>query len=156
LLAAAQPAAGAPQRPEALTRVLDCRPIADQQQRLACFDAAVAALAEAEAARQVVMVDREQIRDAQRRQFGFEGLRIPFLDGGGDAPDEITTTVRGARELSNGKWTVDLAQGGTWRMLESTRIEPAVGQSVKVKRAALGSFLMSINNRRSVRVVRVR
>ena len=60
-LAAGQPAADAPPRPVALTRLLDCRALTDQQQRLACYDAAVAGLAQAEATREVVVLDRTEL-----------------------------------------------------------------------------------------------
>ena len=46
------------ERPEALTRLMACRPIADSAARLACFDAAAGALDTAERAGDVVVIDR--------------------------------------------------------------------------------------------------
>ena len=47
-------------RPELLTRLVDCRSIADGGQRLACYDAAASAFDTAEKQGDVVVIDREQ------------------------------------------------------------------------------------------------
>jgi len=49
-----------------LQRLLDCRKEADDAARLACYDAQVAAVDQAEAKGDIVVVDREQARTVRR------------------------------------------------------------------------------------------
>ena len=63
----AAPAAKAVGRAAELQKLIDCRKIADNTQRLACFDAAAASFDQAEAKGDIVVVDREQARKVRRR-----------------------------------------------------------------------------------------
>ena len=59
------------QSADALDPILACRAIADDAERLACFDAAANALGSAEEAGQIVVVRRAQIDQVERESFGF-------------------------------------------------------------------------------------
>ncbi|MDP8913479.1 MAG: hypothetical protein M3N39_07885, partial [Pseudomonadota bacterium] len=72
-------------RPGALKRLSDCRSITDQTARLACYDREVAALDAAEARKDLVVVDREQLRKTRRTLFG---LTLPDLSIFGDDSSE--------------------------------------------------------------------
>jgi hypothetical protein len=63
---------------DALDPILACRAIADDGERLACFDQAAAALSGDEAAGEIVVVRREQIEQAERESFGFS---LPGVSG---------------------------------------------------------------------------
>lgn len=59
-----------------LQQTLDCAAIKADAERLACYDRTVAALGKAEEAKEIVVTDREQMREARRSLFGF---RLPSL-----------------------------------------------------------------------------
>ncbi|MFM6853543.1 MAG: hypothetical protein ACKOUM_05620 [Sphingopyxis sp.] len=75
LLGGGTPAAMAQDAPAprvaVLQHVFDCRTVADNAARLACFDQQVAALETAEGSRDIRIMDREQVRAARRGLFGF-------------------------------------------------------------------------------------
>lgn len=149
------------ERPPALTRVLDCRALASAEERLACFDREVAALEAAERAQDLVVVDRQQLRRTRRSLFG---LTLPNLSVfGDDGPDEegmsqIESTIRGFRQDPYGKYTFVLEDGARWVQIDSRelRIEPRVGQPIRIRRAAMGSYLANVNNQIAIRVRRER
>jgi hypothetical protein len=143
---------------EAYDALLKCRTIADDAARLRCFDQATAALQQAAERRDIVIVDREQVRQTRRSLFGIEGLRLPFF-GGGDKGEEISQLdgiIASAREVGDGRWLVHLEDGSTWLQVDDNVIAvwPKPGQKVLIKRAALGSYMMRVNGQPGVRVKR--
>jgi hypothetical protein len=146
------------QRPEALEAVLRCRAMTDEHERLACFDRAVASLEQATASRQVVVVDRKQVRDTKRSLFGLSLPSLPIF-GGGDDEEEVSSiegTVTSAYEDGEGRWVVHLADGGTWHQTDAITLgrRPRAGSKVKISKAAMGSFIMRIDNQPGVRARR--
>ena len=155
--AAAQVAA-APERPELLSRLVACRSITAPEARLTCYDAATTALDAAERQGQVVVVDRAQLSAARRQLFGFDLPSISLFDSG-PAPeriDSVETTLARASVAGDGKWIFVLADGGTWRQIDSERVtfRNTAGQEVRVRRATLGSYLLTVGGSRAVRVRR--
>jgi hypothetical protein len=163
LSAAAQPAAAAPaptsqERAAELQRLIDCRKLTDPTQRLACYDQAAGALDQAEAKGDIVVVNREQARKVRRQAFGFTMPSITLFERGEKA-EEIATAdgvIASAHKALTGKWVIKLQDGGTWSQIDLTDIpiDPKPGQSVKIKRASMGSYLMTIGNQRAVKVHR--
>jgi hypothetical protein len=158
-------AGAAPRRatpaPEALEGVLRCRAIADEKARLACYDSNVARFETARANRELVVVDRKQIRETKRSLFGLD---LPSLSifGGGDNDDieevnSIEGVVASAYEDGEGRWVVKLQEGGTWRQIDSALLgrNPRAGSKVKITKAAMGSFMMRIDNQPGIRARRV-
>ncbi len=149
----------APQeRPELLSRLVACRAVTAAEARLACYDAAASALDSAERQGEVVVVDRAQVNAARRQLFGFELPSITLFDAG-PAPeriDSVETTLTRAVAAGDGKWTFVLADGSTWRQIDSERVNfrNQAGQAVRVRRATLGSYLLTIDRSRAVRVRR--
>jgi len=158
--APAQQSRNAPQEaPAALTRVLDCRGISATQERLACYDREVAAMASAQASGELVAVDRQQVRRTRRSLFG---LALPDLGVFGDGGDEegqsrVESTLRSVRQGPDGKWTFELAEGARWMQIDSRalNITPRVGQAIRIRRAAMGSYLANVNNQVAIRVRRI-
>ncbi len=146
-----------PARPQSFEAVVRCRAITDSAARLACFDAAVAALQTAQERRDVVIVDRQQVREGRRRLFGLALPRIPIF-GGGDDDDRDEDAVRSlestvsAVSTSGGQYQVTLADGSN-NMLA---VPPRAGHRIVINRGALGSYMMRVNNQPGVRVRRVR
>ena len=163
--AAAQEPPAAPQRPEVFEALVRCRAITEDVARLQCFDAAAANLQQAAERRDVVLVDRQQVRQTRRRLFG---LPIPSLGdifggGGGDDDEEdedevnfIESTVASAHQAGYGRWVVRLQDGSTWAQTDNEPLasRPRTGQPVRVERGALGSYRMRVNNQPAIRVQR--
>lgn len=149
----------APQeRAETLSRLTACRAIADGPARLGCYDAAVSALESAERQGEVVVLDRAQIGEARRQLFGFEMPAMPRLLGAdpGAEIDSIETTLQSATEIGHNRWVFRLADGGVWRQIDTDpfRGQPRPGDAVRIRKASLGSFLMTVGGSRAIRVRR--
>ena len=97
-------------RPEVFTKVLECRAIADDSLRVACYDLAVTALASAEENDDLLVASRDDVRKERRGLFGLNLPRIGLFSGrtGDDQEElqvkEITSTIefagrRGASRL---------------------------------------------------------
>ena len=148
------------ERPEVLGRVVECRAIAAPEERLACFDRAVAALDAAQTSGQLVAMDRQQVRRTRRSLFG---LGLPDLGiFGDDNEDEeqarqIESTIRSASQNAVGKWIITLADGARWLQTDSRNlnIEPRQGHPVRIRRAARGSYLANVNGQVAIRVRRI-
>lgn len=163
LLLAASPAVAQKKRemppvPEQFNKVVACSSVADPQQRLACFDREVAAMNEAQKKGDFVAMDRQQVRKTRRSLFG---LALPdlgvFGDDSDDAASAIETTLKSVRETPDGKWIFELAEGGRWIQLDSREfiIDPAPGHPIRIRRAAMGSYLANVNKQIAVRVRRI-
>ncbi|WP_395671940.1 hypothetical protein [Phenylobacterium sp.] len=139
-------------------QLTDCRKLTADAARLACFDAATAALAQAEAKGEIVVVDRAQAQAVQRQAFGFSLPSLSLFDRGpAQGPvDSVTGKVAQARTDANGKWIVRLVEGGTWAQVDSATVMRPLrpGMEVRISRASLGSFQMSVGGQRAFRARR--
>lgn len=155
--AAAQPKADS--RAETVRKLMDCRKVADDAGRLACFDQAAAALDQAEAKGDVVIVDREQARQVRRQAFGFALPSISMFEKGEtrEVLDNVTGVVDSARQNGAGKWVVKLKDGAVWTQVDANELHrtPKAGMSVTIRQASLGSFMMSVDGGGAFRVRRV-
>jgi len=149
------------QQPALFEALVRCRAIADDAARLQCFDQAAANLQQAAERRDVVIVDRGQVRESRRRLFGLPLPRLPIFGGGDDDDDEeeirsIESTVAAAHQEGYGRWVVRLEDGSMWVQTDNNIIagSPRRGQPVRVNRGALGTYMMKVNNQPAVRVRR--
>ena len=154
---------GAPNaRPAAFEALVRCRAIADDSARLRCFDGAVSTLQQQAEQRELVVVDRSQIRESRRRLFGLAIPRLPVFGGGSGDDDDaeevrsIDSQVASATQYGYGRWLVRLRDGSTWAQIDDNvlALPPRPGQNVHVARAALGTFMMRVNNQPAIRVQR--
>ncbi|MEH3124177.1 MAG: hypothetical protein PGN16_19790 [Sphingomonas phyllosphaerae] len=139
--------------------VLRCRAIANDKERLKCFDAAAGALNGAIAARQVVVVDRAKVEAERRARFGERrrAAELPTLqDADGNKLDTLTGTLAQAVRTGDGNWSFTLADGSRWLQTDGQgfAVAPRVGEAVVVKRAALGSYKLTVGRQPGVRVRR--
>ncbi|MEA3050925.1 MAG: hypothetical protein QOG84_2761 [Sphingomonadales bacterium] len=148
------------QRPETFEALVRCRSIADEKQRLACYDGAAAALEQAADRHDLVVIDRKQVRETKRTLFGLELPRLSIFGGGNDdAADEVKEVegvVQTAFQDGNGRWVVTLADGATWAQIDNSPIafRPKAGQKVRIHRGAIGSYIMNINGQPGVKARR--
>lgn len=151
-VAAGQDEAVAPLRFQAL---LDCRTIADPEQRLTCYDTQVAAVEEARAGNDLIVADREQVREAKRGVFGFTLPQLKLLSREGDEEiDEIEMEIVRLSSNPAGKFIFVLEDGAVWAQTDTQPIYPRKGDKIRIRRAAMGSFLANINGGSAVRVRR--
>lgn len=138
----AAPAVAADETPAVLKKLQQCREIADNSARLACFDAAAAALDASVKSKDLVVVDREGLRERKKKGFG-----LPFTDrtvfGATAGPEakEISGKITGL-QLAGEFYVVTLEDGAVWRTTESSFIPPRLGSKVTIRRGSLGSFMM--------------
>ena len=147
-----------------ITDVTRCQGIADSAQRLACYDSSVAKLKTATEQRDVVVLDKDEVKKTRRSLFGFSLPDIPFFGGGDgdddeDAPEfkQLESTIVKVGSAGSGKWIMVLPDGAAWQYSEvNRRVEPEAGDSILIKRAALGSYMANIDGQNAVRVQRIR
>ncbi len=158
---AAQDSGAAPARVPLVQQLYDCRAIADAAARLACFDARVAAMETAEAARDIRIVDREAVRATRRGLFGFSLGSLNIFGNGDDEdePEEIITqvdsTITAISTNGDGKYVFRLANEQRWLQSDAPRgRRPQPGMTITIRRGALGSYIATINDRPGVRVLR--
>lgn len=151
-------APAATDRAEALKQLSACRAIADDAQRLACFDQAAAGIESAERSGELVVMDRGQVREAKRSLFGFDVSGLNFFDRG-DQPvqvDNVSLTVERAYRADGGKWVMVMTDGQVWRQIDNEQVAapPKKGSRAEIRRAALGSYFLNIDGQRAVRARR--
>lgn len=116
-------------------------------------------MSQAQQSGDLVAMDRQQVRKTRRSLFG---LALPDLGVFGDSESEdgnstIETTIKSVRETPDSKWIFDLAEGGRWVQLDTRNfiVDPAPGQPIRIRRAAMGSYLANVNKQVAIRVRRV-
>ena len=140
-------------------QLTDCRKLSEDAARLACYDTATAALEQAEAKGDIVVVDREQARTVRRQAFGFSLPSMAMFERGEEKEqiDNVSGKIASARQDAAGKWVLRLEDGAVWQQVDAQELSlyPKPGQSVTIRKATLGSFLASVEGRRAFRVRRV-
>ncbi|WP_083276631.1 hypothetical protein [Sphingobium phenoxybenzoativorans] len=151
--------------PRALSKLLDCRAITDSAARLACYDEQVSAIESATEKNEVVVMDKEDVRQTRRSLFGFSMPKLPFLGGGDDDKNDdedenrvtqIDDTIKNLRAMSYGIWVFTLEDGSQWQTADPMPYgTPKPGLKISIKRAALGSYKASVNGWPAVKIKRV-
>jgi len=158
-LAPAAPAASATGRPELFAKLVECRSLADPTQRLTCYDTQVGALDAAEKKKDVVMMDREQVRETRRSLFGFSLPNVGLFGGKKEVVEdvgEIDSTIISAQPIANDRWSLVLAgEAGTWETSSPVKFDPRAGQKIHISKATMGSYLGSFGSNRGIRCRRV-
>lgn len=142
-----------------------CRAIAAVEPRLECFDKAAQALEKAVAARDVTIVNRQEVRTAQRSLFGFNVSRMPIFGGGDrengsmkrDPFDRLETTVVSTQARPDGTVQLKVDEGGAvWITADPMPFPPRAGTKVTIERGSLGNYFINAEGQRSVRGTRLR
>jgi hypothetical protein len=146
--------------PEVFSKVLDCRAITDPVERLACFDAAVPALAQAQESKELRVVSREDVNRTRRGLFGFVGSGFGIFGDDDDDDEkqevikEITAVIK-AVSGGDGGYVFTLEDGAVWAQTDSNYLKkPQAGKKITIRRAALGSFMASIEGGVGFRIKR--
>lgn len=144
--------------PKSVQAAIDCRKLADDKARLACYDAAVDALGRQLAEGKVVAVDHAQVQQVRRQAFGFALPSLSLFDRSGKPEEmsEVVLTVDSAQRMGDGKWLLRLEGGQVWRQIDTGDFsrDPKPGSKATIKKAMLGSYMMMIGGHSPVRVHR--
>jgi hypothetical protein len=158
--------------PAVVQKLLECRAITDTAQRLACLDAGVTALADAVEKRDVVVADRAAVTKARRSLFGIALPSFNLFGNGKDDADskdskdqtdelgalkEIEATLKAARPGAGRNWRFVLDDDSVWVQTDGRQIprDPRAGMQIRIRRAAVGTFLANIDGQIAVRVRRL-
>ena len=144
-------------RPKLFKDVLNCRTVTDPAERLACYDTKVAALDEAQSKEEIIVTDREALKEAKRGLFGLNLPKLRIFGGEGETQlEELTTTIKLARKDNFGKWTLILEDGAKWVQIDSSLLkhDPKPGMVVKIRNAALGSFFVNVEKQKAIKMKR--
>jgi hypothetical protein len=145
-------------RPPVFEALVQCRAVADPQQRLACYDTRVAAIDDAEKNDELVLADKEAVKQAKRGLFGFSLPRLKlFGNEDGKGEQELVARIDSAYQASYGKWTIVLDTGARWVQIDTQvlRSDPKPGVEVNIRPAAMGSYFARIGGQRAIRMKRV-
>jgi hypothetical protein len=142
--------------PKLFEEVVNCRAIQDSTARLACYDRNVAALDTAQKSNELYVADKAAMKEARR---GLFGLSLPSLKIFGDEDlgdlDELETTIAGISTGQRG-FIFTLPDGARWAQTDKRYMDrPKVGAKIKIEKAALGSYMASINKKPGFRVERI-
>jgi hypothetical protein len=142
--------------PTVFQAVLDCKSVPDPTERLACYDKTVESMATASRQNELVVADRETMKEARKGLFGL-GLPKLKLFGGSNSEEvnEIESTIASFRSASDGFLVFTLADGALWKQIDGRSQSPKEGDKVRIRKAAMGSFLAKINDRAAIRVKRL-
>lgn len=119
-------------------------------ERLACYDLV--------AGHKSASAPQPETKDATDL-FGMADERVRQLAAtslGVEAIDSLTATIVSLRTLADGRWLLDLDNGQQWRQVETARLALKPGDRIRIREAALGSFLLQREaGGRGIRVRRV-
>ena len=142
---------------------MKCREIAEISVRVACYDKIVdsrfptepsdsaATSTQGEAVESTSLPDAQSLfgtSDSQAKRIVETSLAIEQID-------HIVATATDVRKTATRKLAVTLDNGQVWRQLDNQRLRLEVGDTVVVRKASLGSYLMQKQSgSRSIRVKR--
>jgi hypothetical protein len=161
--------------PSPLSPIYACAEKTDAAERLACFDAAVAAVKAAEARSEIIAMDQPRVAAVRREAFGFRIPSLPRFGFGSGAASAGTVAAPGAARQRDedteeqsfavarvgsygGRTAVFLENGGIWQMTEAGEFSAprTTPFNVRIRSAAMGSYMLQVEGRnKGYRVRRV-
>ncbi|MGF7150706.1 hypothetical protein FHS96_004364 [Sphingomonas zeicaulis] len=131
-----------------------CRAITDVAERAACYDGAWDALTEARDRKEVVILDREDMRRTRRGLFGFGTVRLPFFGNGDDekeTPKKIESKITSVSQTGFGRWRIVIEDGAVWETTENiANFVPRKSQSIVITRGAVTNYFVKVGGGRLI------
>ena len=143
--------------PAVFQAVVECRTIPDSAQRLACYDRRVAALDEARAKQDLYVASKEDVKETKRGLFGFSLPNLKLFGSDDEQQvDSISVVIARVGTNPKGRYLLVMENAGRWEQIDNENIRtPRKGDTVVIKKAALGSYLAKIGNDRVFRIRRL-
>jgi hypothetical protein len=165
---------------KAIDAALGCRSIADNTERLACFDGAMSGIDSARTEHAAETAAKKAAKEKKKKDdFGLKGREVVVLDNteenfGGEAVPEvraaqeakrlksIAATATSIKVNSLKQATLTLDNGQVWKQLESDNVSlPPMREgksyAVTIKRGTMGNYMAVIEDlNRSIRVTRIK
>ena len=143
--------------PAAVQDVIDCKTVPDAAARLACYDQKVTVMTAAVSSQQLVVADRETMREARRGLFGLSLPSLKLFGGDDDAEavKEIEGTLAAVRSASDGMPIFVLTDQSRWKQTDGRSVFAKAGAKIRIKRSALGSYMATVGGLGGIRVVRL-
>jgi hypothetical protein len=142
--------------PPIFQAVIDCQTHVDPAERLACYDRTVGTMAAARMVRDLVVADRDTMREARR---GLFGLALPSLKLFGGAIDEEMTAIEGVIDsvysAKDDNSVFVLTDGARWKQIDGRPAYARKGDPIRIEKASLGSFFAKIGKGQNARVIRI-
>ncbi len=143
--------------PKVFGDVIACTTISEPSQRLACYDSTLAKLKTAQQNKELFVTDWKQIQKTQKGLFGFSLPKVRiFGDVSGEEIVSISGKILQVRQGPKG-WIFELEDGAVWAQTDSrySGLSPNTGQTLHVKKAALGSFMARVDSGSAFRAERL-
>lgn len=129
-----------------------CKKIKSQADRLICFDAVASmnkTTAPIQPEKPAPVSKDEIVKEIKQQEFGLKSQK--------EDPETLVSTIKKIKKNPYGKLTIYLEEGQVWKQSDSSKLKLKKGYSVSIRKAALGSFLLSTeNSKRTMRVKRVK
>lgn len=139
--------------------VIECRAISNPTERLACFDANVAKLDEAQQKNELFVADKAQVREARKGLFGLSLPKIRIFGKGDDADEikEVNAEIESVSNDSKGNLVFTLKDGAVWKQIDQAYFgkPPAPGSAINIKKGAVGAYWAKIGTKLAIKVKRV-
>ena len=135
-----------------------CQSIANDAERLSCYDSAVGRVVAATDQGEVQIVNKEDIRKTRRGLFGFSLPKIDLFGGDDDEEDLLQSVITDVRIQGRNTVFLTIEEGNAvWRIPSADRrvMRTRPGDTVEFKKASLGSYFIRINGRNGVKGRRV-
>ena len=151
--------------PEVLDQLYKCKALTDDSARLACYDAGVGRVEEAQATGELVAIDREAAKEIKRESFGFNIPSLPKIGlpsfGSDNDADEVTVLkIDRTKKKPRGDYYFYTENGQVWEQVDGAglrRTPRGDDNTLHVRKAAIGSFLAQLNGKGSgIRVRRIK
>lgn len=150
-----------PKRSALLDELIECRTLTDDAAKLLCYDDTVGRIDIAQKNNELIVADKEDIKEARKGLFGFSLPKIRLFGGSGDndADDikEIEGVVSSARQIGYGTWILNLEDGSKWQQSDSRKLvlSPKAGSKIRIKKGAITNYWANIDGQRAIGVKRI-
>lgn len=132
----------------------ECRAIPSADLRLQCLEKAAAALEASIKAKDVMIVDRSDVRKTRRSLFGLALPSIRLFGAGNDDAEEqafteITSTVASAGAVANNRVEIRLADDAdaVWRTTDPMNFPPRAGAAIRIRKGTMGTYFITVEGR---------
>lgn len=136
--------------------VFACRQVVDDTKRLACYDEKIVALQPSIATQPAAVPDVVQTKEDT---FGKSDVKLnqKALKRKDKAElKRMTVSVTKVNRNVSGQLVIYLENGQIWRQNDSIKIRKESASTASIKKAAMGSFRMKLDNSRTFRAKRIK